>query len=76
MGVAFCIVNPRPCNEFVVLINAETASTPPVNVDNADTLIVPVIVVFVALNVDEFEIPTQVNKPAEVIDAVVAGVAF
>jgi hypothetical protein len=49
---------------------------PPFNEARADTPKVPVIVVLVDDNVEELEIPTQVNKPADDIEAVVAGVAF
>jgi hypothetical protein len=50
--------------------------TPPFNEAREDTPRVPVIVVFVAERVDEFDMPIQVNKPADVIVAVVAGVEF
>ncbi len=50
--------------------------TPPFNEARADTPIVPVIVVLVDESVEELEIPIQVNKPADDIIAVVAGVAF
>ena len=50
--------------------------TPPFNEAIADTPKVPVIVVLVDERVDELDIPTQVNKPADDIEAVVAGVAF
>ncbi len=50
--------------------------TPPFNEARADRPKVPVTVVLVDESVDEFDIPIQVNNPADDIVAVVAGVAF
>jgi hypothetical protein len=58
---------------FVVIV---VVDNPPFRDDKPLTPIVPVIVVFVDDSVDEFDIPTQVNKPSDDIKAVVAGVAF